>query len=381
VENRGDGMIEEAIKLVHCFVSGMSSYRLHPYDHKSVSRHAAEAVDIIKALRVENFLTITVSDDNTMLINGVRVSPDTPKAKKFFLKLRHKGVVTIVISKGVRVDELERFFGDLASSSDFFHSYAHIAVKRSYKPPRSNVPHRGKVIKDDILHVKRIYHDISVYGSVDMTTVDAVVGSIMASVRKEGHILDLLVPMKGHADDLYIHSSNVAILSIVQGEYLSFGNALLYDIGFAALLHDVGKTRLPATLLERQDSLSETEWTMMKKHPVHGAALLASLNKVPEIAMVVAYEHHMKYDGTGYPETRRRVRKQHIISQIVAVADFYCTLSADLPHRKPLSNASIMGLLLETAGREFNPIIVDNFVRAIGESSSGLSRSLSRQKI
>jgi HD-GYP domain-containing protein (c-di-GMP phosphodiesterase class II) len=374
-------VIEETAKLVSCFVSGISSYRLHPDDHQSVSRYAAEALDIIKALHIEHFFTITVSNDNTMLINGIRVSPDTPKTKKFFLKLRHKGVGTIVISKGVRADELERFFGDLASSSDFFHSYAHIAVKRSDKPPRSDIPHTGKVIKDDILHVKRIYHDISVYGSVDMTTVDAVVGSIMAGVRNEGHILDLLVPMKGHADDLYIHSSNVAILSIVQGEYLGFGNALLYDIGFAALLHDVGKTRLPATLLERQDSLSETEWTVMKKHPVYGAALLAAMNMVPEIAMVVAYEHHMKYDGTGYPETRRRVRKQHIISQIVAVADFYCTLSADLPHRKPLNNASIMGLLLETAGREFNPIIVDNFVRAIGESSSGLSRSLSRQKI
>ena len=152
-----------------------------------------------------------------------------------------------------------------------------------------------------------------------------------------------------------------------QGEYLGFGSALDYDIGFAALLHDIGKTRLPATLLDRQDSLSETEWTVMKKHPVYGAALLASLNKVPEIAMVVAYEHHMKYDGTGYPETRRMVRKQHIVSQIVAIADFYCTLSAGLPQRKPLSNTSIMGLLLETAGTEFNPVLVDNFVRAMGE--------------
>jgi HD-GYP domain-containing protein (c-di-GMP phosphodiesterase class II) len=366
-------MIEEAAKLVSCFVSGMSGYRLHPDDHQSVSRYAAEALDIIKALHIEHFFTITVSDDNSMLINGVRVSPDTPKAKKFFLKLRHKGVVTIVISKGVRVDELERLFGDLASSSDFFHSYAHIAVKRSDKPPRSDVPQSGQVLKDDLLLVKRIYHDISVYRSVDMITVDAVVGSIMASVRKERRIIDLLVPTKGDADDLYIHSSNVAMLSVVQGEYLGFGNALLYDIGFAALLHDVGKTQLPATLLDRQDSLSETEWTVMKKHPVYGAALLASLNKVPEIAMVVAYEHHMKYDGSGYPEIRTRVRKQHAVSQVVAVADFYCTMSAGLPHRKPLSNTAIMGLLLETAGREFNPLLVANFIRAMGGSSSDLS--------
>ena len=359
-------MIEGAIKLVSCFVSGMSSYRLNPYDHKSVSRHAAEAVDIIKALRIENFFTITVSDDKSMLINGIRVSPDTPEAKKFLLRLLQKGVVTIVISRGVRADELERFFGDLASSGVFFHSYAHIAVKRRDRRSLSgDMALPGQVLKDDLLHVKRIFRDISVYGSIDMTTVDAVVGSIMASLRKGGPVLNLFTPMKGDADDLYIHSSNVAMLSIVQGEHLGFGDALLYDIGLAALLHDVGKTRLPATLLDRQDSLSETEWAVMKKHPAYGAALLASLNKVPEIAVIVAYEHHMKHDGTGYPETQKRVGKTHIVSQMVAIADFYCALSAVFPHRKPLSSTSIMGLLLETAGKEFNPLLVDNFFQAV----------------
>ena len=359
-------MIEGAAKLISFFVAGMSSYRSQPDDHKSVSRHAAEALDIIKALRIENFFTITVSDDKSMLINGIRVSSDIPEAKKFLLKLRHKGVVTIVISTGVRADELEKFFGDLASSGVFFHSYAHIAVKRSDRGLfAGGVPQPGRVLKDDLLHVKRIYRDISVYGSIDMITVDAVMGSIMASLRKEGPVLNSFTPMKGAADDLYVHSSNVAMLSIVQGEHLGFGNALLYDIGFAALLHDVGKIRLPATLLDRQDSLSESEWTMMKKHPVYGAALLASLNKVPEIAIIVAYEHHMKHDGTGYPETRKRVGKQHIVSQIVAIADFYCAMSARPAHRKPLSSTSITGLLLETAGKEFNPILVDNFVRAM----------------
>jgi HD-GYP domain-containing protein (c-di-GMP phosphodiesterase class II) len=375
-------VIEDATKLVSSFVSGMSSYSLNPYDHKSVSRHAAEARDIIKALRVENFFTITVSDRNSLLVNGIRVLPNAPEAKKFLLKLRHKGVVTIVISKGVRADELERFFGDLASSGVFFHTYAHIAVKQSdQRLLFGDMLPRGKVLKDDLLHVKRIFHDISVYGSVDMTAVDAVVGSILASLRKEGPILNSFTPMKGDVDDLYVHSSNVTLLSIVQGQHLGFGDALLYDIGLAALFHDVGKMLLTGISPDRYDSLSETEWAVMKKHPAYGAALLASLNKVPEIAVIVAYEHHMKYDGTGYPETRKRVGQQHVVSQIVAVADFYCTLSADLPHRKPLSNASIMGLLLETAGKEFNPILVDNFVRAMGESSSGLSRSLSRQKI
>jgi HD-GYP domain-containing protein (c-di-GMP phosphodiesterase class II) len=359
-------VIEEMAKIVSCFVSGMSDYRSSRGDPQSVSRHVEQALDIIKALQIEHFFTITVSDDDGMLINGVRMSLDLPEAKKFFLKLRQKGVITIVISKGVRARELQRFLADLATSGGFFHSYAHVAVKRSEQLPRSDMFPTGRGLKDDLLRIKRIYHDISVKGRIDITTVDAVVGSLIANVRKEEGLLALLVSMKEDGDDLYVHSAKVAMLSILQGEHLGLGNALIYDIGFAALLHDIGKTLLPHAILDKQDSLSEAEWTVMKYHPVYGAALLASLDKVPEIAITVAYEHHRKYDGTGYPETRRRPRKQHIISQIVAVADFYCAMSANLPHRKPLSNTSILGLLIETAGREFNPLLVDNFVRAMG---------------
>lgn len=365
-------MIETAAKIVSCFVSGMSGSLSRSGDRQFVSRHVEEALDVIRALRIEHFFTITLSDDNSMLIGGVRMPLDTPEARRLFLKLRQKGVNTIVISKGVRADEIQRFLADLSSLGDFFHSYAHIAVKRS-EQPRSEMLPAGRRPKNELLQIKRIYRSVSVYKAIDMTIVDAVVGNLIADVRKEGSLPALLAPAKEDGDDLYVHSLKVALLSILQGEQLGLGNALLYDIGLAALLHDVGKTLLPHSILENQDSLSEAEWTVMRRHPEYGAALLASLNKIPEIAITVAYEHHRRYDGTGYPEVWRRPRKQHIISQIVAVSDFYSAASAGVPHRKPLGHTSIMGLLLETAGREFNRLLVDNFVRAMEGYSATLA--------
>ncbi len=364
-------MIEAAEKIISCFVSGMANYQSHPGDPRSFSRDVEEALGVIKSLNIEHFFTITVSDENSMFINGIRMLLGKSDARKFFLKLRKKGVVTVVVSKGVRAEELQRFLEDLASSVGFFHSYAHIAVKRSEQKPRSDIFTPGRSLKDDYLQIRRIYSDISVKGHIEMTAVDAVMGRLIANVREEVGLLSLLVPLERDVDDLYIHSAKVAMLSILQGEHLGLGNALLYDIGLAALLHDVGKTLLPPALLDKQDPLSEAEWAVMKNHPVYGAGLLASLSKIPEIAIIVAYEHHRKYDGTGYPETRIRRRKQHIISQIVAIADFYCAVSASLPHRKPLSHTSIMGLLVETAGKEFNPLLVENFVRAMAKGKSG----------
>ena len=353
-------MIKAAAKIVSCFVSGMTDYQAHHGNSIAISSYVEEVLGIIKTLQIEHFFTITTSADNHLLVNGVRMSLDAPEAKKLFMKLRKKGVAAVIVSKGVRAAELQRFLADLTTSGGFFHSYTHISVKRTEQetPSDTFLPRQG--LKHKIPQMKRIYHEISVDGRIDMTTVDEVVGSLVAAVRKKGK---LFVPVKGDGYDLYVHSANVAMISIIQGEYLGLGDALLYDIGLAALLHDVGKLLLPHELLNKQDPLSEDEWTVIKKHPVYGAALLASLNKIPEIAIIVAYEHHRKYNGTGYPETRGRSRKQHIISQIVAIADFYCALSTGMLYRKPLGNTYIMGLLAETAGKEFNPFLVENFVR------------------
>ena len=352
-------MIKEAERIISCFVSGMSAYRDHPGDSRSVAKSAEEAIDAIKAMRTEHFFTIAVNDDG-ILISGLRMSLDAPDVRKFFIKLRQKRVVTLVISNGVQVTEVRRLIADLASSGDFFHCYAHIAVRRGDALPRSDrfLPGRGP--KNDLFQIRRIYQDVSVRGRIDMTVIDEILGSMIAAIRREGRL-----PTFGHTDgyDLCVHSENVAIHSIFQGEHLGLGNALLYDIGVSALLHDIGKTLLPQALLDKRAPLTESEWTMMKKHTQYGAALLASLSGVPEIAVIVAYEHHKKYDGTGYPVTGRVSRKQHIISQIVAISDFYCAMSDRLPRPNAAGNTSILGLLAETSKTLFNPMLVNNFVR------------------
>jgi len=351
-------------KLISCFVCGMNSCSLYPSGHPSIVEHTAEALNALKVHYVGNAVTITMEDDGSLLVNKVPVPLEAAETKKFFMKLRHKGVKRIMIRKEVQAAELKKIFADLASYGKTFDSYENIAV--NFRKEEHAVDHRSRPWDSiDIVGVKKLYRDICIFKNIEPATMDMVIGGLMVNVRTKKNIPGMLAPLTGSDDDLFIHSANVAILSILQAEHLGFGNVLIYDIGIAALLHDIGKTLLPGTIEKRQASLDEEGWAVMKKHPVRGAALLASLKKAPELAIVVAYEHHMKYDGTGYPETRRHAKKQHVISQIVAIADFYSALSAGLPHRDPMSDSSIMGLLFETAGREFNPLLVDNFVQAM----------------
>jgi len=344
----------------------MTCCKLHPGDHPSLSRHVEDTMAILKDLMLEQPMVITI-DDGRMHFNTIPIPIDTQDAKRFFAKLGHKNVSKIIITKNVQAEEIRRFFMDLSSSGSSCNSYSSITVKGNDVKSRVEASPGKQTLRDDLFHVKRIYRDLSVFRSINMNRVDAITGIFLSNIRKGVSVQNMLVPMKSDSDNIYVHSINVALLSIFQAEHLGLGNALLHDIGLAALLHDVGKILLPKTILDRQDSLSDTEWAVMKKHTLYGAALLSSLNNAPDMTIIVAYEHHMKYDGTGYPEPRRRTKKQHINSQIVAISDFYCALSANLPHRKPLHDTAIISLLVEKAGKDFNPLLVDTFVQSLGE--------------
>ncbi|MDP2156840.1 MAG: HD domain-containing protein [Nitrospirota bacterium] len=361
-------MSSPEVSLVSSFVSGMSCWKLNPDDHLTLTRHVEEILAIFRDLLAERPLVITL-DDNSMRFNEILMPINSQDTKRLFLRFSRKKITQIIISKDIQAEEVRRFLLELASSGDTFSAYSRISVKVNPDKLQSDTPSGVQLLKDDLYHIRRIYRDISVYKSINMTRVDAIVGNIMANIRGGKLMQNMLLPLQSDNDDLYVHSANVALLSIFQAEYLGLGNALLHDIGLAALLHDAGKTMLPKSIAERQYSLNAADWEVIRRHTLYGAALLSSLSNIPDVAIVVAYEHHMKYDGTGYPETRRRAKKQHLISQIVAIADFYCALNSSLPHRKPLPYAAIISLLAEKAGKDFNPLLVANFVREQGRFS------------
>ncbi len=345
------------------FVSEMSRCASRDGDRHLIFRCAAEALESINVLFIDNVLSFKVHDGRDLLINGITIRFDTAEVKKFFLRLRHKGVLKVTIRKGVQPEEILSFFEDVASSRGFSRSYADIAVVLGKEYAAQGKP-KVREPNGNVYDVKRMFRETAVSGNINMAIAGRVVSGLITNIRRKKNILDQIAPLQAGDDRLFLHSLNVAQLSVYQAERLGFGNALLHKVGFAALFHDIGKMLLPREVTDRQDTLGEKGWSIMKRHPVCGAALLMSVKKMPEIAAIVAFEHHMKYDGTGYPATKGRSRKQHIISQIVALSDFYCALKEDTPHRKPLEGPAVLELLVKTSGREFNPMLVESFAQA-----------------
>lgn len=158
------------------------------------------------------------------------------------------------------------------------------------------------------------------------------------------------------------HAANVAVLAMATAGFLRFDEEAVARIGLAGLLHDCGMWRLSRDLLEKQATLSDEDRRRIKEHPLIGARLILEADAVLDLPAVVAYEHHVRLDGSGYPSFHYP-RAPHYVSRLVQVCDVFQALRSPRPFRKPWPTEFVLSFLRERAGFEFHPGIVETLTR------------------
>jgi HD-GYP domain-containing protein (c-di-GMP phosphodiesterase class II) len=167
---------------------------------------------------------------------------------------------------------------------------------------------------------------------------------------------------------------NVCIFSVALGRKLGLTRLQLYDLGVCALMHDIGKSRVPLEILNKPSGLNEEEWRAICNHPWQGVLQLFQMrasNEVPYRAMVVAFEHHKKTDLSGYPK-HIRPRQMSIYSKVVAVADgFDAATSRRSYQTTPLSPADVLQEMRVNPRRGMDQVLVKAFMSLVGHYPVG----------
>ena len=212
-----------------------------------------------------------------------------------------------------------------------------------------------------------IANTVSKTASQEVAVREAVLG-FFAQVAKHGGYLSLLGPLCEHHEASYLHSINVALLSVAQARVLKAPPELARDALLAGLLHDLGKLTVPPEILSKPDPLEPAEELIYQGHCAAGAELLARHSAVPPLAIAAAFEHHLHFrGGGGYPQARR-CAQPHLVSQLVALADFYDKARTGSPGTPPRTLESILTeIRKETLGR-FHPVMAAGFPRALEEA-------------
>ena len=206
-----------------------------------------------------------------------------------------------------------------------------------------------------------IHDEVRTGARLPLVEADAVVRSLSLAMHSEQAMVLPLLQLKEFDQYTTTHSMNVSVLAMALGEFLELGAAAVRSLGFAALLHDLGKVCIPEEILNKPGRLTDEERKVVERHPAVGAKLLLDSPDALEIAAVVAYEHHIFIDGGGYP-LLPGARGAQYASRLVHICDVYDALRTKRPYREAWESERAIGYIESRAGIEFDPTIVRAFV-------------------
>jgi putative nucleotidyltransferase with HDIG domain len=218
--------------------------------------------------------------------------------------------------------------------------------------------------EESIALAQQAFDQLSTDRVLDIRAVGDLVRLLMFRVVASHAALAQILTVKQYENLTYIHSVNVAVLSLLIGRQLGLDEDTLPVLVEAAVLHDVGKTRIPLDLVKKPGALDNRERKMMEAHPVLGAELLMQVDGLRPATALVALEHHRTVLGGGYPDLGDGVLP-HVLSQIVSVADIYEAVTGARSYQVPTPPERACLLLARLAGSKLNAAIVKAFVNAI----------------
>ena len=196
--------------------------------------------------------------------------------------------------------------------------------------------------------------------------MEEIVWSLMETLARSTREALALAPLKNHDEYTFVHSVNVALLVLAQARSFGLQGPLLHTLGLAALCHDIGKLSIPLEILNHPGKLEGEDWTVMMGHAEMGAWQLAALESAPPLSVVVAYEHHLRFDGQpSYPAVSPQ-RRPTFASQLTSLADTFDAVSTLRPYQKARARSAALGILRDRSGTFHDPFLVGNFHRLLG---------------
>ncbi len=365
-----------ADELLRRLAASLRSAQLYSPGHPIIGRNLdslSAAFQMLHSLQS----TVTIG-----LVGDEVIVDDMPVAKAdtlgpFVRRLQQAGVERITVLRGVTVDEITGFLaaittidardGDAAESFPFF---AHIRVGRV------TVEQRVEGSLTDMATIKRLYSDaVSVAGDIfesaqtegrpDATAARSMIDGLAQAVAQNRNALLALTTLKNYDNYTFTHMVNVSILTMGQARGLGIDGPLLREFGLAALMHDIGKVRTPLEILNKPDKLTDDEFAIMKRHVVDGAEILRMTPDVPTLAPVVAFEHHLRVDGSGYPDRVSR-SSLNIGTMLCSIADVYDAMRSQRHYQKAFPTDRILAVLKRNDGTQFDQHLVRRFVQLVG---------------
>lgn len=229
------------------------------------------------------------------------------------------------------------------------------------------------VLKDVISEETRFEARINIKNAMDSIRygnsldVKPVRNSVCKMIDELMDVKDAIVNMqdlKSIDQYTFSHSVNVCVLSLITGISMNYDEERLRELGIGAMLHDVGKIRIPNEILNKPGSLTTEEFEIVKKHTNYGYEMLKKSKVLSTYASYIALTHHERFDGEGYP-LGLRGEEIHEFARIVSIADVYDAITSDRVYKRRIHINEAVEYLIGMGDHQFDYNIVRNFIEHI----------------
>jgi len=376
VEGGGAGGQAAVERLIAQMAGALTTNALYPAAHPAVSQALAQLRDGVVAAcdeRRQDALTFLRLDDE-LVVDGRPLRSGALYLQPFARALARSGVARLTLARDLDFDEC-RALVDALASGQRPESTPHVVVGQieiaspGAAPPDPSESGAGDgpggMSEGHVELARDVFARIRHEGVTTLDPVEELVWGLADAVARSTQAVLPTVPLKSHDEYTFVHSVNVSLLVLAQARGFGFEGPLLHAIGVAALLHDVGKLRVPLDVLNKAGKLSGDEWTTMASHAELGAWELSAMANSAPLSILVAFEHHLRFDGEPNSPAVRVRRAPTLASQLTAIADVYDAICTVRPYRRALSQAAALDVLRGRAGTFHDPYLVGQFCQLV----------------
>jgi HD-GYP domain-containing protein (c-di-GMP phosphodiesterase class II) len=382
------GALSAVDRLVVSLVAGINMRALYGSEHPALASHVDRILEAVSAAcqeRQKDALTFLVVGQD-LVIENQPLRTGSLYHQQFIRALARRGVERLTLARGLDAEECVRFLTPMALGgvpvSTRYVVVGRVELQPSAIDQEGPGPGTGaggghgagpggdsaveSLTAESVDGARDAFTEFRTDRQGGLVRLEQVVWSLMDALQRAAREILPLAPLKTHDDYTFVHSVNVSLLTLAQARSFGIEGARLHAMGLAAFLHDIGKLKIPLDVLNKPGKLEGDEWRIMMGHAQEGATHLCGVEGSHPLAILVAYEHHMRYDGQPNYPVPRIGRRPTLASQMTAISDVYDAICTTRPYAKARSRAFAVKVLTERMGTFHSPALVANFVRMVG---------------
>lgn len=359
------------VDFVRQLVSAATALSLYSTRHPTTVERSTRALALLREALADGATLTILFVNNELFLDGTPLEKE-PSVEQFVRQAGRYHIGHIAFASGADEGDLDLLLRIIARQAPpelrgtphlTFGSVEVDSSRHGSGEAYFSIPSYSSVPTRLLQRVANAYAPQAQQDAIDLDALVSLVGGFVSAFRSEANPLLALVPLREMDEHSFHQALNVCVLNVAQGVSLAIEGQLLHDLGVAALLHDTGKARVAGS-----DHPEDPEF--LTQHTVRGAEYLLSTPGVPRIAVATAFEHHLRYDLTGFPKVPPGWQL-NLCSHLTMISACFDALRTRELYRGPEDFEQTAGELLRRAGTELHPALTLNFVRVLRKMETG----------